>query len=87
MRWAAFSTRAEAADERRKGAEINRPRDSDVIAAADRLLDRAYGKTTPETGPDGLVGTYDLEKLNGEQLHTLASILRLAAPEGAIGDN
>jgi hypothetical protein len=78
--------RAEAADERRKGAEINRPRDSDLIAAADRLLDRAYGKSAPDRSPPGFVGSYDLDKLTNEQLHTVTSILKLAAPEGAVGD-
>jgi hypothetical protein len=68
-----------------QGAEINRPRDSDLIAAADRLLDRAYGKSAPDRSPPGFVGSYDLDKLTNEQLHTVTSILKLA-PEGAVGD-
>jgi hypothetical protein len=77
--------RAEAADERRSGAE--RPRDADVIAAAKEVLDRASGRTAPGRPPHSLVGTYDIDKLTDEQLHTVADILRLATPEGAIGDN
>src|SRR5271157_3257728 len=32
-----------------------------------------------------VVGSYDLDKLTNEQLHTVTSILKLAAPEGAVG--
>ncbi len=33
-----------------------------------------------------LVGNYDFDKLTYEQLHTVTELLKLAAPEGAMGD-
>jgi hypothetical protein len=61
--------RADAADKRaaRSQGAIDRPKDADVITAALAVMDRAYGKPGPDRSPQGLVGTYDLDKLNGEQ--------------------
>jgi hypothetical protein len=71
---------------RATGADkLDRPRDSDVITAAVHVLDRAYGKPGPDRSFHGFVGSYDLDKLNGEQTNQLATLLRLAAPDGSIG--
>jgi hypothetical protein len=49
----------------------DRPRDNDVITAADKLLGWAYG---------------DMSKLSDDQIRTVADILRIAAPEGSVGE-
>ncbi len=73
-------------DEGKGGAAVDRPRDGDVIMAAEKVLDRASGRPGPDRSFHGFVGAYDLDKLNGEQTNQLAHLLRLAAPEGIIGD-
>ncbi len=65
---------------------IERPRDRDAIAAADKLLGWAYGRPAVDNSLQGLVGSYDFGKLNDEQLRTVTEILRLAAPPGAVAE-
>ncbi len=80
--------RAEEADRPVKAGETQRerPRDSDIIMAAEKLLDRGYGKSVPASAFQGLFGSYDWSKLNPEQLRTFTEILRIAAPTDAVGE-
>lgn len=49
--------------------------DSAKVAAANALLDRAYGKPRQSVEHSGSVGTYDLSKLSDDELDRLESIL------------
>jgi hypothetical protein len=64
----------------------DRPRDNDVITAADKLLGWAYGRPAQDRTTHGLVGSYDISKLSDDQIRTVADILRIAAPEGSVGE-
>ncbi len=71
----------------KKGQRLDdRPRDNDVITAADKLLGWAYGRPAQDRTTDGLVGSYDMSKLSDDQIRTVADILRIAAPEGSVGE-
>lgn len=73
-------------DEGKGGTAVDRPRDGDVIMAAEKVLDRAYGRPGLDRSFHGFVGAYDLDKLNGEHCRGLnpgemfisASALRIA---------
>ncbi len=84
----AIVMRALAADKPRKKGDppIDRPRDCDVTAAADKLLVWAFGRPVPDRSFHGLVGSYDMSKLSDEQVRTVANLLRLAAPTGTVGE-
>lgn len=45
------------------------------VAAANALLDRAYGKPTQAHEHKGSIGTYDLTKLSDDELDRLETIL------------
>lgn len=67
--------------------ERGKPEDMIRLLASREILDRAFGK--PKTAPVtsvGLVGTYDMSKLNNDQVRTVADILRLAAPSDVVGE-
>lgn len=49
--------------------------DSARVAAANALLDRAYGKPKQAHEHSGSIGTYDLTKLSDDELDRLESIL------------
>lgn len=49
--------------------------DSAKVAAANALLDRAYGKAPQSVKHSGNVGTYDLSKLSDDELDRLENIL------------
>ncbi|MGB1561564.1 MAG: hypothetical protein ACPHN2_08710 [Sinimarinibacterium flocculans] len=58
--------------------------DSARVAAANALLDRAYGKPSQAHHHTGAVGSYDLTKVSDEDLDRLESILGpLTADAGA----
>jgi hypothetical protein len=52
--------------------------------AADKLLDRGFGRPAQEQRHSGAIGSYDLTRLTDEQLHTVYDILRIASV--GIGD-
>lgn len=52
------------------------------VAAANALLDRAYGKPTQSHEHKGAIGTYDLTKLSDDELDRLESILGPLALSG-----
>lgn len=45
------------------------------VAAANSLLDRAYGKPTQSHEHKGAIGTYDLTKMSDDELDRLEAIL------------
>lgn len=52
------------------------------VAAANAILDRAYGKPTQAHEHKGAVGTYDLTKMSDEELDRLEAILGPLAVNG-----
>lgn len=56
------------------------------VAAANSLLDRAYGRPPQAVQHSGAIGTYDLTNLSDDQLAQLESILGPLALADAGGD-
>jgi hypothetical protein len=52
------------------------------VAAIRELLDRGYGKSTQAIEHKGAVGTYDLTKVQDDDLDRLETILRAASVTG-----
>lgn len=52
------------------------------VAAANALLDRAYGKPTQAHEHKGAIGTYDLTQLSDDELNRLETILGPLAVTG-----
>jgi hypothetical protein len=55
-----------------------------ALQAAEKLLDRGYGRPAQAHRNSGMVGSYDLTKLSDEQLQYVYGTLRLAA--SGVGD-
>ena len=57
-----------------------------LLASRDSLIvPPSWACRTPVTSV-GLVGTYDVSKLNDDQVRTVADILELAAPSDVVGE-
>ncbi len=78
--------RALAEDGEKGALAPSRPKDSDTITAADKLLGWGYGRPATDKTIQGFVGAYDMSKLSDEQVRTVTEILRIAAPAGSMGE-
>ena len=61
-------------DEGKGAPRFDRPRDGDVIMAAEKVLDRAYGRPGLDRSFHGFVGAYDLDKLTWIMQRGLAGV-------------